>query len=119
MPSCALRLTQIGGTFWHVTPAELKSLAVELTEHMADKGVRSLKLGSSGPHQEGGGWHLELELDPAAQVIRDNAQATERPEVKPKPDGECPVAGCEKRGGHMGQRWCSGHFQAALRGQVS
>ena len=128
-----------GTVWWHIlareqlltaqvlllTPAELKALAVELTEHMAENGVRTLKLGCSEiPSGIGGaafreGWHIELELDPAAQVIRDNAQATERIEPKPKPDGECPVVGCEKRGGHMGQRWCPGHFQAALRGQVS
>lgn len=95
-----------------MTPAELKALAVELTEHMAEKGVRRARLQTLD-------WKLELELDPAAQVIRASADDTARIEPKPKPDGECPVVGCEKRGGHMGQRWCAGHFQAALRGQVS
>jgi hypothetical protein len=109
-----------------LTPAELKALAFELTEHMADKGVRHMKLGGSPGHNGqlggaafGGSWHLELELDPAAQLIRASAEEVTRADPKPKPDGECPVVGCEKRGGHMGQRWCAGHFQAALRGQVS
>lgn len=119
MPSCALRLAQFSGTFWHVTPAELKSLAAELTEQMVSKGVRRLSLEFGGALPAYPSWKLELELDPAAQVIRASADETQRIEPKPKPDGECPVVGCEKRGGHMGQRWCAGHFQAALRGQVS
>ena len=54
-----------------------------------------------------------------AHITRFNVNEVTRADPKPKPDGECPVVGCEKRGGHMGQRWCAGHFQAALRGQVS
>jgi hypothetical protein len=113
-----LALAQFGGTVWHVTPEQLKSLAAELTEQMAEKGVRKLRIESEA-YGTDRGWKLELELDPAAQVIRASAEEVTRADPKPKPDGECPVVGCEKRGGHMGQRWCSGHFQAALRGQVS
>ncbi len=96
-------------------PSDLKALAEELTAHMVAKGVRSMKLGSSGAAQAmDGSWHIELELDPAAQHL--NFPTTERETLSPKPAGECPVAGCEGRGGWLGTAYCRGHFQAELRG---
>jgi hypothetical protein len=92
-----------------VTAVELQALLSELTAHMVSKGVRRVKLASEQ------GWNLEIELDPAAQFL--NADSTERIEPKPKPPGECRSPGCEKKGGHMGQPWCPGHFAAQLRGQ--
>lgn len=107
-----------------MTPTELKALAAELTDHMVAKGVRHMKLGGSPPVQGigsavlGGSWHLEIELDPAAQVLAQGIPL-EREAPKAKPPGECAAPGCEAKGGWLGTAYCRGHFQAELRGQRS
>lgn len=88
-------------------PHELKALAVELTDHMAKRGVRRIALSANG-------CSLEVELDPAAQVL--NADPVEREQPAPKPPGECAATGCEGKSGWLGTPYCRGHFQAELRG---
>lgn len=82
----------------------------ELIDLMVAKGVRRVKDGD-----------LEVELDPAAQLI--NAPRVEQEQVASAEDkkaaGLCPFKGCSEKGGYMRQAFCKAHFSVALSGRVS
>jgi hypothetical protein len=86
-------------------------LAVELEtvfaliDRMVAKGVRRLRWGE-----------LELELDPAAQII--NAPPVEstpaEDPAKKAAEGLCAGSGCTERGGWLNTAYCRTHFKAGL-----
>jgi hypothetical protein len=82
----------------------------ELIDLMVAKGVRRIKDGD-----------LEVELDPAAQLI--NAPKVEQEQVATAEDkkvaGLCPFRGCKDKGGHMRTPYCRAHFSVALTGRAS
>lgn len=82
-----------------------------LVELMIAKGVRRVRIigySCNGAFIPG----IEVELDPAAQLI--NRHGDETPPAPEKEPGACKWGDCKARGGHMGQPYCREHFHLAM-----
>lgn len=82
-----------------------------LVELMVAKGVRRVRfegcIDRKGVNVPG----LEVELDPAAQLINRHDEPPPAPEKEP---GLCRWGDCKARGGHMAQPYCREHFHLAM-----
>ena len=108
------------GTFDGVQDGEPRGastldLLKEVTAHMRANGVRRVWVAR-------GQLELEVELDPAAQLIDDgesegqtDAEREKQLEEK-RAKGLCVTPGCDKPGGHMNQPYCRQHFLTELNG---
>lgn len=90
------------------------ALLKEVVAHMRANGVRRVWMCR-------GQLELEVELDPAAQLLGEGAGSasegdTEAQQAEKRGKGLCIAHGCDKPGGHMGQPYCRPHFQAELNG---
>lgn len=91
------------------------ALLKEVTAHMRANGVRRVRMAR-------GSLELEVELDPAAQLLNQpepegpSEQELEAKREEKRAAGLCIVDGCEGKGGHMGQPTCRKCFLAEVNG---